>query len=677
MPSLEEEPHGGPGDGDASVQLGSNGRSESDGAERAGRPMTRSELEEGKRMDHVTTGRQLQLPSPSPTPPPPPPTTDPFPPFEATALPPATPDASEALQALDGFANGNNDTKDRPSQPIASPPGGEDEGASTVTARPSAHGPEMAGHDATNTAAEEPAATTKPAATPKEGNRSRAASTKKDGEGPRKLSASQMQALATAPDSLPVAVVDAKPGVPLGLARKPNGSEYPVSASATESSSIPTMAEQLQNGLHSSIAMQNKASASTPNTAASTRPHALSEANHAAPQSFHEFRRPAPAPRTVSTPPISRKPSTVPPVAATPPNPTRTRRNSFNPSARPPPLNLGAGSNHGPAPQRAPTVAPPQKTETGGSERAERAALEPSPPIMQGAIPLPPMSLHTHLQLELAGVRPSPLYIYRHHAADIPYESSAVKFERLLNVLYLPPYLEATLTFGALACLDAFLYTFTLLPLRFVLAIGVLVKWWAYILWKESKWLVGFVYQGLGRLWQRGRRGRSQSRLARRGGEGSQTASETERSQSRARAPSRATQDSHTTAADIFHLNVNAGLHPPKHAMPRNTPTGAFRHRRTKSMPSNLTSFHKADLLQGAVIICSSLALMNVDASRMYHFIRAQSAMKLYVIYNLLEVRASSHTHTHTRGVFRTDCPSLGRRPAVVGNWPRHPRVSL
>ena len=55
-------------------------------------------------------------------------------------------------------------------------------------------------------------------------------------------------------------------------------------------------------------------------------------------------------------------------------------------------------------------------------------------------------------------------------------------------------------------------------------------------------------------------------------------------------------------------------------------------------MPSNLSAFHKADLLQGLVIICSSMALMTLDASRMYHFIRAQSAIKLYVIYNILEV---------------------------------------
>ncbi|KAJ3938261.1 uncharacterized protein N0V96_011506 [Colletotrichum fioriniae] len=44
------------------------------------------------------------------------------------------------------------------------------------------------------------------------------------------------------------------------------------------------------------------------------------------------------------------------------------------------------------------------------------------------------------------------------------------------------------------------------------------------------------------------------------------------------------------------------------------------------------------DLLQGAVILFSSLFLMKLDASRMYHFIRAQDGIKLYVIYNVLEV---------------------------------------
>jgi hypothetical protein len=62
------------------------------------------------------------------------------------------------------------------------------------------------------------------------------------------------------------------------------------------------------------------------------------------------------------------------------------------------------------------------------------------------------------------------------------------------------------------------------------------------------------------------------------------------------------------------------------------------KHRRTKSQPSSLSSNHKADLLQGAVIICSCILLMKLDASRMYHNIRGQSAIKLYVIYNALEV---------------------------------------
>ncbi|KAL5600884.1 uncharacterized protein BROUX77_005133 [Berkeleyomyces rouxiae] len=53
-----------------------------------------------------------------------------------------------------------------------------------------------------------------------------------------------------------------------------------------------------------------------------------------------------------------------------------------------------------------------------------------------------------------------------------------------------------------------------------------------------------------------------------------------------------------------------------------------FRHRRTKSIPSALSSFHKADLLQGAVVLFSCIAMMNMDASRMYHFIRGQSDIK-------------------------------------------------
>ncbi|KAK7991461.1 hypothetical protein PG996_013488 [Apiospora saccharicola] len=467
----------------------------------------------------------------------------------------------------------------------------------------------------------------------------RAVSTsKKEGavERVRKLSASQMQALAASPESLPVAVVpgdqEAVNTVPISIPRKPNGGEYPMSAGVVESAARPSMAEQLQDSIQ--LAMNGQKKSKTPNSTPITRTMPeLSEAVGITPQMASEFRRPIVGSRTLSTPPINRMATTGPVTT----NRSSIRRNSFNPS-RPPPLNLGVSSNHGSLPQRKastkkkPDHPPP---DADREDRGHKSELSPPAPI-QEAVPLPPTSLHTHLQLELAGVRPSPLYIYRHQSEDIPYESSAVKFERLLNALLLPPYLESCLTFGALACLDAFLYTFTLLPLRFVIAIGVLLKWWAYLIWKEVKWMVGYVYQGIWRLWRRGRRGRSPSRGSRNGGD-SRTASEAEGSRSRVRESLHNIDAKTNSMSETARLNGNGGLHPPKHALPRNTPTGA-RHRRTKSMPSNLTSFHKADLLQGAVIVCSSLALMNVDASRMYHFIRAQSAMKLYVIFNLLEV---------------------------------------
>lgn len=245
-------------------------------------------------------------------------------------------------------------------------------------------------------------------------------------------------------------------------------------------------------------------------------------------------------------------------------------------------------------------------------------------------IPLPPMSLPMHLQLELAAQRPSPLYIHQPYAHDMPYESNVVKFERLKNVLLLPPFLERTLNFGALACLDAWLYNFTILPMRFILAAAVLIRWWAYVVGKEVMWLIDYVWNGLGRLWRRGCAGGMQP---------PSDVSEDERSRSNSRSQSRPRGMSGEIASPVgvFDLRSNGTTSKPmpNHAQPR---SGVFRHRRTKSMPSNLSAFHKADLLQGAVIICSSMALMTLDASRMYHFIRAQSAIKLYVIYNILEV---------------------------------------
>lgn len=272
---------------------------------------------------------------------------------------------------------------------------------------------------------------------------------------------------------------------------------------------------------------------------------------------------------------------------------------------------------------------------------ADRREPINAPAAMLPPLPVPPLSLPTHLQLELAGQRPSPLYIHHSQSADMPYESSAVKFERLFNALLLPPYLEQLLWFGTLACLDAWLYTFTILPMRFFIAVGELFRWWGYVIWKETRWVVAFVWEGIWRLWHRAR---SQDISSDR--EPSQVGGEPDSTRNRSKdghGPSARQNGSAQANGGAFpssletssRPNGNGVFHPPKHAMPK---PGTLRHRRTKSLPSNLTSYHKADLLQGSIIICSALALMNLDASRMYHFIRAQSSMKLYVIYNILEV---------------------------------------
>jgi hypothetical protein len=52
----------------------------------------------------------------------------------------------------------------------------------------------------------------------------------------------------------------------------------------------------------------------------------------------------------------------------------------------------------------------------------------------------------------------------------------------------------------------------------------------------------------------------------------------------------------------------------------------------------HLTQQQKSDLLNGLLIICACFLLQNVDASRLYHSIRGQAIIKLYVIFNALEI---------------------------------------
>lgn len=247
-------------------------------------------------------------------------------------------------------------------------------------------------------------------------------------------------------------------------------------------------------------------------------------------------------------------------------------------------------------------------------------------PMPSTGLTAPPWSLSTYLQLELSMDEPTTT-IYRSSASKKIYESSAIKIERLQNFLLLPPQLEQVLWFGSLACLDAWLYSFTILPLRFLKALYILVQSWVKNVGKEIRFMGGFIYAGAGRMWLRRRRKSS-----------SASASSAEISQFQDGPPQ---SDPQNNKVDPCPQEKESNAVPRPCAPSdrrRRGSTTYRRHRRTKSRPSALRPEHKADILKGFLILISCTILMYFDASRMYHGIRGQAAIKLYVIYNVLEV---------------------------------------
>ncbi|ORX45808.1 DUF747-domain-containing protein [Piromyces finnis] len=115
----------------------------------------------------------------------------------------------------------------------------------------------------------------------------------------------------------------------------------------------------------------------------------------------------------------------------------------------------------------------------------------------------------------------------------IPEKLSELKKERIQNFLAVPVELEKFLNYGILICLDSFLYTFTILPIRLVVATYSMIK-------------------------------------------------------------------------GLFVKN-------------------AFKTR------------HKSDILKGLLMLFCCIALQYIDVSRLYHFVRGQNIVKLYLIYNLME----------------------------------------
>ncbi|KAK4050009.1 hypothetical protein OIV83_003833 [Microbotryomycetes sp. JL201] len=118
-----------------------------------------------------------------------------------------------------------------------------------------------------------------------------------------------------------------------------------------------------------------------------------------------------------------------------------------------------------------------------------------------------------------------------------------IKSERVTNFLTVPKELERIICFGVLICLDSFLYTFTILPLRVATAVYH---------------LVANTYQ-----------------------------------------------------------NITLKTHRRRH----------------------MRLSHKCDLTKAAILVAAFAALRRVtDASKMYHSVRGQDTIKLYVLFNVLEI---------------------------------------
>ncbi len=236
-------------------------------------------------------------------------------------------------------------------------------------------------------------------------------------------------------------------------------------------------------------------------------------------------------------------------------------------------------------------------------------------------LPLPPFSIATHLELELSSELPSPLYIRPSVSQKSPYEESKAKFERLLNLVRLPLLLEQVMCFGTLACLDVWLYTFTILPIRFLSAVVLLARWWTTTACSETTRSFRFVLRSFGRVWHRGRVSFPKSAIYK---------------PSSAEGEAKAEPDSNLPRPLKLDQMSRRGSDWTR-SRKRST-LSVLKDQKPSTRPSRLKPGHKADILQGLLFIASCIILMRFDASRMYHSIRGQATIKLYVIYNVLEV---------------------------------------
>ena len=255
-----------------------------------------------------------------------------------------------------------------------------------------------------------------------------------------------------------------------------------------------------------------------------------------------------------------------------------------------------------------------------GRRRTTTSGRLPSP--SPSDIPVPTPSLSTYLELELSSEQPSPLFLHRPVGSGLLYEDYKTKVERLQNFLLLPIYLEPTLWFGALACMDAWLYSFTILPLRFIKATWILSQPLVQKALEESQFIANFNYRGIARLWRRRGLDRVRSRSASSDGV----------------LKTRVEDDRHPSRTLRKFSGMKASEQTNGHTVKPSPSASAQQQSHTPSSSSSLLPGHKADIVNFLLILLSCVILSRFDASRMYHSIRGQAAIKLYVLYNVLEV---------------------------------------
>ncbi|CAE6379047.1 unnamed protein product [Rhizoctonia solani] len=142
--------------------------------------------------------------------------------------------------------------------------------------------------------------------------------------------------------------------------------------------------------------------------------------------------------------------------------------NRFYPTPSPPPLDLEPLAGPVALPKSTPVL----------EERMTYTSL-PSTPVLGATIPefsttARPESVEPHFASQAADVEQEPFSLWdylREELLATDFDShQELKWERVSNFLNIPIAIEKIVGFGYILCLDSFLHTFTIQPIRFVLA---------------------------------------------------------------------------------------------------------------------------------------------------------------------------------------------------------------